>query len=180
MRSQEVALLAKHAFAVAQAFHSYYQKPAYSVLYAQSDDLRAFRTLVVDAFLREMECSCHLWHPHPGPDVMRPRRGHHRQRPPTGGPFLLLRQDYVRAIEPAGGLPVVLAPGRPEDAPELLARVQGLVLSGGGDVDPSHYGEAPHPTVGRSSGTGPLRAGPLPGGPPGTCPPSLSVGANRC
>ena len=28
VRSEEVALLAKHAFAVAQAFHSYYQKPA--------------------------------------------------------------------------------------------------------------------------------------------------------
>jgi arginyl-tRNA synthetase len=55
VRSQEVALLAKHAFAVAQAFHSYYQKPAYSVLYAATDDLRAFRTLVVDAFLRGMQ-----------------------------------------------------------------------------------------------------------------------------
>ncbi len=55
VRSQEVALVAKHAFAVAQAFHSYYQKPAYSVLYAQSEDLRAFRTLVVDAFVRGMQ-----------------------------------------------------------------------------------------------------------------------------
>jgi arginyl-tRNA synthetase len=54
VRSQEVAVLAKHAFAVAQAFHSYYQKPAYSVLHAPSEDLRAFRTLVVDAFLRAM------------------------------------------------------------------------------------------------------------------------------
>ena len=60
VRSQEVALLAKHAFAVAQAFHSYYQKPAYSVLYAQSEDLRAFRTLVVDAFLRGMGVLTHL------------------------------------------------------------------------------------------------------------------------
>jgi arginyl-tRNA synthetase len=50
-----VALLAKHAFAVAQAFHSYYQKPKYSLLYAESEDLRAFRTLVVDTFLRQME-----------------------------------------------------------------------------------------------------------------------------
>jgi arginyl-tRNA synthetase len=55
VRSQEVALLAKHAFAVAQAFHSYYQKPAYSVLYAATDELRAARTLVVDAFVRQME-----------------------------------------------------------------------------------------------------------------------------
>ena len=38
MRAEEVALLAKHAFAVAQAFHSYYQKPRYSVLHAESED----------------------------------------------------------------------------------------------------------------------------------------------
>jgi arginyl-tRNA synthetase len=54
VRAEEVALLAKHTFAVAQAFHSYYQKPKYSLLYAESEDLRAFRTLVVDAFLRQM------------------------------------------------------------------------------------------------------------------------------
>jgi arginyl-tRNA synthetase len=54
VRAEEVALLAKHTFAVAQAFHSYYQKPKYSLLYAESEDLRAFRTLVVDAFARQM------------------------------------------------------------------------------------------------------------------------------
>jgi putative glutamine amidotransferase len=60
-----------------------------------------------------------------------------------------LRDDYVRAVEEAGGLPIVLAPGRPEDAPELLGRVSGLLLTGGGDVDPALYGETPHETVGR-------------------------------
>jgi putative glutamine amidotransferase len=60
---------------------------------------------------------------------------------------LSLRRDYVKAVEAAGGLPVLLAPGRPDDAPELLERVQALVLSGGDDVDPVHYGEAPHETV---------------------------------
>jgi arginyl-tRNA synthetase len=55
VKSEEVALLAKHAFAVAQAFHSYYQKPRYSVLYAASDELRAFRALVVDSFVRHMD-----------------------------------------------------------------------------------------------------------------------------
>jgi arginyl-tRNA synthetase len=54
VRAQEVALLAKHAFAVAQAFHSYYQKPAYTVLHAPDEEVRAFRALVVDAFLRAM------------------------------------------------------------------------------------------------------------------------------
>jgi len=55
IRAEDVALAAKHAFAVAQAFHSYYQKPSYSVLYAESEDRRAFRTLVVDGFVRQME-----------------------------------------------------------------------------------------------------------------------------
>ena len=55
IRGQDVALVAKHAFAVAQAFHSYYQKPQYSVLHAATDELRAFRTLVVATFVRQME-----------------------------------------------------------------------------------------------------------------------------
>jgi arginyl-tRNA synthetase len=55
IRTEDAALLAKHAFTVAQAFHSYYQKPQHSVLHAESDDLRAVRTLVVDCFVRQME-----------------------------------------------------------------------------------------------------------------------------
>jgi arginyl-tRNA synthetase len=54
VQSQEVALLAKHVFTVAQAFHSYYQNAKYSVLRAESDERRAFRALVVDVFLRQM------------------------------------------------------------------------------------------------------------------------------
>jgi len=60
-----------------------------------------------------------------------------------------LRDDYVRAIEDAGGLPLVLAPGRPQDAPALLDKVVGLLLSGGADVDPALYGEPPHEKLGR-------------------------------
>ena len=55
IRAQDVALLAKHAFGVAQAFHAYYQKPKYSLLYAESGERRAFRTMVVDAFIRHLE-----------------------------------------------------------------------------------------------------------------------------
>ena len=53
--AEDVALVAKHAFAVAQAFHSYYQKPQHSLLHAASEELRARRALVVDAFVRQME-----------------------------------------------------------------------------------------------------------------------------
>jgi putative glutamine amidotransferase len=62
---------------------------------------------------------------------------------------LSLRDDYLRAVEKAGGLPFVLAPGVPDDADEMLDSVQGLLLSGGDDVDPALYGERAHPTVTR-------------------------------
>jgi len=55
IRAQDVALVAKHAFAVAQAFHGYIQQPRYSVLYAETGELRASRTLVVWSFVRQME-----------------------------------------------------------------------------------------------------------------------------
>jgi len=61
----------------------------------------------------------------------------------------VLRNEYIRSVEQAGGLPLVLAPGWPEDAPELLDRLQGLVLSGGEDVDPALYGEARHRKLGK-------------------------------
>lgn len=62
--------------------------------------------------------------------------------------YFTLRHDYVRCVEKAGGLPTVLAPGRPEDAPEILDRLAGLLLSGGSDVDPELYGEPRHPRLG--------------------------------
>ena len=60
-----------------------------------------------------------------------------------------LRDDYVRAVEKAGGLPLVLAPGTAGDAPPLLDHLDGLLLTGGADLDPGLYGEAPHETVRR-------------------------------
>jgi arginyl-tRNA synthetase len=53
--AEDVALVAKHAFAVAQAFHGYYQKPQHSLLHAASEELRACRALVVDAFVLQMQ-----------------------------------------------------------------------------------------------------------------------------
>ncbi len=60
----------------------------------------------------------------------------------------VLRNDYVRSVERAGGLPLILAPGGPGDAADLLSHVDGLVLSGGSDVDPVFFREAAHPKLG--------------------------------
>jgi putative glutamine amidotransferase len=50
---------------------------------------------------------------------------------------------YTRAIERAGGTPVVLAPVPPDSVSSLVAGVQGLVFTGGRDMDPGLYGEQP-------------------------------------
>lgn len=47
--------------------------------------------------------------------------------------------DYSHAIVAAGGLPVGLSRDAPVDA--IVERIDGLVLSGGADVDPAHYGQ---------------------------------------
>jgi putative glutamine amidotransferase len=57
-----------------------------------------------------------------------------------------LNAPYLHAVQQAGGIPVLLPPHL--DAVSragLLDRLDGLVLSGGGDVDPARYGDAPHP-----------------------------------
>jgi putative glutamine amidotransferase len=52
--------------------------------------------------------------------------------------------SYTRAVERAGGTPVILPPVPASSVPVLIAGLDGLVLTGGRDVDPSLYDEAPH------------------------------------
>ena len=53
---------------------------------------------------------------------------------------------YVEALRRAGAIPLVVPP-QPENAAEVVEGLDGLLLAGGDDCDPSLYGEAPHPTV---------------------------------
>lgn len=53
--------------------------------------------------------------------------------------------DYLESVRRAGGEPIEIPVGS-EPPEQVLARVGGLMLTGGGDVDPSLYGEAPHTT----------------------------------
>jgi putative glutamine amidotransferase len=55
--------------------------------------------------------------------------------------------SYTRAVDAAGGVPVVLVPDG-DGVDETLAALHGLVLPGGADLDPALYGEVEvHPTV---------------------------------
>jgi putative glutamine amidotransferase len=56
---------------------------------------------------------------------------------------LSLRLSYTQAVQEAGGIAVVLpAHGYADDAGALLDRVDGLLVSGGPDLDPAVYGAA--------------------------------------
>ncbi|MBV8944926.1 MAG: gamma-glutamyl-gamma-aminobutyrate hydrolase family protein [Solirubrobacterales bacterium] len=55
---------------------------------------------------------------------------------------------YPEAIERAGGVPVIIPLLRPDTIATLLDRVDGVCLPGGPDVQPSIYGEEPHPELG--------------------------------
>jgi putative glutamine amidotransferase len=57
-----------------------------------------------------------------------------------------LNTAYTNAIYAAGGQPVIL-PVTLDPPADLLDRIDGLMLTGGGDLDPELYGEPPDPTV---------------------------------
>jgi putative glutamine amidotransferase len=58
----------------------------------------------------------------------------------------LVPYAYVRAVESAGGRAFMLPPSS-DGVEETLDAIDGLVLSGGGDLDPTLYGGEPHPAT---------------------------------
>ena len=48
---------------------------------------------------------------------------------------------YLEAVVRAGGQPVLIAPGDPREASEILADLDGIVMTGGDDVHPALLGE---------------------------------------
>lgn len=59
---------------------------------------------------------------------------------------VVLPVAYHEQVLAAGGLAAVLPP-QPEAASDMVEKLDGLVLAGGGDIDPRRYGARPHPSV---------------------------------
>ncbi len=53
---------------------------------------------------------------------------------------------YIDSLRRAGAIPVLIPP-QPENAADIVEELDGLLLAGGDDCDPSIYGEERHPTV---------------------------------
>ena len=80
---------------------------------------------------------------------MRPRIGiTSTPRPSADGPVDAVERAYIDAVLAAGGLPLVLPVLAPEDVPEVRASLDGLLLTGGGDVGTAAYGAVPSPLTG--------------------------------
>jgi putative glutamine amidotransferase len=59
-------------------------------------------------------------------------------------PSVLVPSAYTRSVERAGGWPLVVPPTDLDPA-DVLDAVDGLILVGGADINPSVYGHEPHP-----------------------------------
>lgn len=58
----------------------------------------------------------------------------------------LVPADYVRAVERAGGRPVLVPPSE-NGIEETLDVLDAVIFSGGSDLDPATYGQEPHPAT---------------------------------
>ena len=67
---------------------------------------------------------------------------------PWYSPSYTLPASYLRAVEAAGGVPLLIQPSAHQDTvDDLFQCCDGLLLAGGEDVHPSAYGAAPHPKL---------------------------------
>ncbi len=60
----------------------------------------------------------------------------------------LLRKYYINVIEHCGGVPIILPAVKKKIIGEHISIISGLILSGGGDVDPLFFQKEPIPSCG--------------------------------
>jgi len=66
----------------------------------------------------------------------------------SGIPIISVTEAYVQAVLRAGGLPVLLPVGLSSaHFAALRSRLQGIIFTGGGDIDPARFNGTPHPRV---------------------------------
>ncbi|MDX2005532.1 MAG: gamma-glutamyl-gamma-aminobutyrate hydrolase family protein [Meiothermus sp.] len=65
--------------------------------------------------------------------------------------FWGLLEPYLQALEAQGASVVLIPPQEPEKIPALLSRLDGVLLPGGVDIDPVHFGEEPIAEMGEVS-----------------------------
>lgn len=63
----------------------------------------------------------------------------------------ILGNDYVQAVIRAGGLPFIIPVGLESDVDQIAELLDGLLLSGGADINPILFNEEPHADLGEVS-----------------------------
>jgi putative glutamine amidotransferase len=57
----------------------------------------------------------------------------------------MLPMTYVKAVHASGGRAVLITPDDPDT--DVIESLDGIVFSGGGDIDPAYWGAEPHPEI---------------------------------
>lgn len=60
----------------------------------------------------------------------------------------MVKNTYVQAVIRAGGMPFIVPSGVEGTIEEVVHRLDGVILTGGGDIDPTLFGAEPHPHLG--------------------------------
>lgn len=81
-------------------------------------------------------------------ELRRPDRVEQRPEGEPGQHEMALGLGYLKAVEDARGIPVVLPPLRGDAIEPLLDGLYGILLSGGPDLDPAGYGARDHSMLG--------------------------------
>ncbi len=149
VRSLEFAVLAKYGFGLAQLFSALYQNPRASILNEERDDVRRWRAAAVSYVTESADARSGFDGRRRSPKNVSCSCRRLRSRP--AAPWLT---TWSRSDVPAAS-PLELTHDR-DTARRRSPRVHGLMLTGGGDVDPRLYGEEPHATF-QPSEAGPRR-----------------------